>query len=244
MEQQDKPVPFLGRWLHRLKRWPWSRPPEKRAAEEVFTDIYRRNGWRGEASVSGTGSDLVQTERIVAALPALFARHRIRSILDIPCGDFHWMRTVNLEGISYLGADIVPDLIEQNQRYASANVVFRRLNLLQDPLPTVDLILCRDCLVHFSFDDVFQALRSIVASGSSWLLTTTFPARRFNRSILTGQWRPLNLEHEPFRLPPPIELITEGCTEGKGRYRDKALGLWNICELKDRLVVNTGRPGG
>jgi hypothetical protein len=37
--------------------------------------------------------------------------HDVKSLLDIPCGDFHWMRRVNLQGLSYVGADIVRELI-------------------------------------------------------------------------------------------------------------------------------------
>lgn len=145
------------------------------------------------------------------------------------------MRTVNLGGISYLGADIVQKLIERNQQYATDNITFQKLNLLEDPLPQVDLLFCRDCLVHFSYDDIFKALHNIYASGSEFLLTTTFPARPSNLPIATGQWRPLNLEQAPFCLPPPIKMIVEGCTEGKGCFADKSLGLWKMSDLKVRL---------
>lgn len=201
---------------------------------DIFTRIYERNGWRGEESVSGTGSDSQQTRRLIALLPELFREYQIRSILDVPCGDFHWMRHVDLTGIAYLGGDIVEDLIARNQRHVSDTVAFRRIDLLNDPLPNVDLILCRDCLVHFSFESIFQALDNICASDATHVLTTTFPARRRNRAIQTGQFRPLNLERAPFFLPPPLRLLEEGCTEGRGRYGDKSLGLWRIADIRGR----------
>lgn len=211
-------------WAKRL----FQRP---RSAEQVFTDIFRRNRWQGEASVSGKGSDRAQTERIAAALPGLCAELGVRSLLDIPCGDYHWMRDVDLGDIEYLGADLVRELVASNQRHAREGVSFRRLDLLTDPLPCVDLVLCRDCLVHFSFADVSRALRTIAASGSEWLLTTTFPDRPRNEDIATGRWRPLNLEVGPFHLPPPARLLNEGCTEADGRYADKSLGLWRVREI-------------
>jgi hypothetical protein len=112
------------------------------------------------------------------------------------------MRSVNLQGLSYIGADIVRERVAQNQRDAAAGMSFRHMDLLIHPLPKVDLILCRDCLVHFSFADIFKALNNLRASGSRFLLTTTFPTRQENLPIPTGKWRPLNLERAPL-LPSP-----------------------------------------
>jgi hypothetical protein len=97
------------------------------------------------------------------------------------------------------------------------------------------LILCRDCLVHFSFDDIFKALNNLRASGSRFLLTTTFPTRQENQPIPTGKWRPLNLERAPFFLPPPLTILNEGCTENGGEYADKSLGLWQLDDVNRRL---------
>jgi SAM-dependent methyltransferase len=231
-KQVLKRTPLLGARLADLARHYRVRGLKARSAEEIFTDIYYREYCRrGYESASGTGSDLAQTRQIVAALPLLFADHGVRSILDIPCGDFHWMRSVDLRGISYVGADIVRDLIAQNQQYATGDMTFQRMNLLEDPLPKVDLVFCRDCLVHFSVEDVFKALHNIAASGSRLLLTTTFPGRPRNAAIATGEWQPLNLAEDPFRLPPPVTLIAEGCTEVDGQYADKSLGLWKVSEL-------------
>ena len=198
------------------------------AAQDVFTRIFRENQWGCDESRSGSGSDLEQTQVIRAELPQLCRELGIRSILDSPCGDFHWMKEVDLDGVAYTGADIVSELVEQNRRFAGAGVDFRRLNLLTDELPRADLVLCRDCLVHLSFEDIGAALRNIRRSGATWLLTTTFPHAAANEDIATGQWRVLNLQAEPFGFPAPLRMIREGCTSGGGRYEDKSLGLWRV----------------
>jgi SAM-dependent methyltransferase len=238
-----KRTPLLGARLSHLARNYRVRALKARSAEEIFTDIYyheyRRRGYE---SASGTGSDLTQTREIVAALPRLFAEYGVRSVLDVPCGDFHWMRLVDLRGVTYTGADIVRDQIAQNQHYATDGITFRQVNLLEDPLPKADLVFCRDCLVHFSFEDVFRALHNIAASGSDFLLTTTFPGRTRNVPIATGEWQPLNVEQGPFWFPPPITLITEGCTEVDGQYADKALGLWKVSDVAAGLQA--GRATG
>lgn len=237
-------VPGL-RSAYRFVLYPYARARSRQevarlrnsTAEEVFTDIFRGNRWGGIESVSGEGSNLLQTRVVREALPSVLRQFSLHSMLDIPCGDFHWMKHVDLQGVDYTGADIVPDLIARNaQQHEAPQVHFRKLNLLEDKLPEVDLVFCRDCLVHLSFADTFTGLRNICDSGSRYLLTTTFPSRQTNADIVTGMWRTINLEAPPFSLPPPLMLINEECTESDGEFRDKSLGLWKVADIRDCLT--------
>ena len=218
--------------------------------EQIFTHIYRRNWWGGTVSVSGTGSALEQTRVIAQRLPGLLGELGVSSLLDVPCGDFHWMSTVPLDGIHYIGGDIVLPLIEKNREaHQRPGIEFRWMDLLTDTLPRADLIMCRDCLVHFSNADVLRAIRTLGQSGSEYLLTTTFPDRERNEDILTGDWRPLNLEAPPFRFPRPLRLINEECAELDGAYPDKSLGLWRLADFQNVLTgeplpARDHRPGG
>jgi SAM-dependent methyltransferase len=198
-------------------------------SSQIFSTVFRNNFWEGSVSRSGAGSDLVQTTRIRAALPTLLEELGIRSMLDLACGDFYWMRQVNPGTVKYIGADIVEELIAANeQTFGGAMRQFVVKDITKSQLPKVDLIMCRDCLVHLSFNDVEKALQNINRSGAAYLLTTTFVDRETNSPIRTGEWRPLNLERPPFSLPSPLRVINEGCTEGDGRYADKSLGLWRL----------------
>ena len=206
------------------------------APKEIFSTIFHENAWKGTQSVSGKGSDRDQTQSLVTELPKLFSKYGVCSVLDVPCGDFHWMQQVDLSGVRYFGGDIVPDLIAQNEStYACPNIRFACIDLLTDALPEVDLIMCRDCLVHFSFAHIHQALRNIAASPAKFLLTTSFVDRTTNDDILTGRWRPLHLRLAPFNLPAPLDSILEGCTQDEGKYSDKAMCLWSIADLRDSL---------
>jgi hypothetical protein len=139
------------------------------------------------------------------------------------------MKEVDLGEVEYIGADIVEDLIAVNtQAFGDAKRRFVVRDVTKTELPTVDLILCRDCLVHLSVEDIRKALFHINESGATYLLTTTFVDRQSNPRIRTGEWRPINLERPPFCLPPPLRVINEGCTEGDGRYADKCLALWRL----------------
>lgn len=217
---------------HPLRRLVYALRNRGRSPSDVFTDIYRHNRWQGSESRSGEGSSLQQTATLIHQLPRVLQRLGVRSMLDIPCGDFHWMSRVDLIGIHYIGADIVPDLIEANaQKYATHAREFRVIDLCTGPLPTADLVFSRDCMVHLPFGMLAQAIEQIRASGAIYLMATTFPAVKKNRDIVLGDFRPLNLQLHPFCFPPPRELIEEGCTESGGAHADKAMGIWQVSDL-------------
>jgi SAM-dependent methyltransferase len=168
----------------------------------------------------------------------LLRRLNARRLLDVPCGDFNWMRHVDLSGIDYIGGDIVESMIEANrERYESATRKFMRVDLTSGPLPDADVILCRDCLVHFSFANIIAAFRAIKTNGARYLLTTTFLNRQVNKDIVDGDWRPLNLMESPFLLPEPHSVIIEECTEEGGAYADKALAVWRVSDLPTQMAV-------
>ena len=196
-------------------------------AEDRFKHIYETNHWDEAESVSGPGSTLEETEPIRRELPALLAELGASSLLDLPCGDFHWMQHTDLSGVRYIGGDLVGDIIERNRaEYARDGVEFQRLDLVNDSLPAVDVILCRDCIVHLSFADAQAALSNIARSGAGWLLATSFPSVTRNDDIVTGQWRPINLTLPPFNLPEPEQVIGEMCNESE--FADKNLSLWPV----------------
>ena len=124
----------------------------------------------------------------------------------MPCGDFNWMRYVmEASSIQYIGGDIVPDLIKSNnQRYTDKNISFINLDLTKGPLPTADLMLCRDCLFHLSYDDIKRTLEVFLSSSVNYLLTTSSAApegsRLKNSNIITGDMRKLDLFAPPFNL--------------------------------------------
>jgi SAM-dependent methyltransferase len=200
------------------------------SAAEAFRHAYRANLWGGDESPSGPGSALEQTAELTRGLPGLCRRLSIRTLLDLPCGDGHWMSGIALPGVRYTGADLLPEVVARAAA-RRPDREFLALDLTASPLPAADLLLCRDCMVHLSFADNALALENVRRSRITFLLATTFPEEPANRDIVTGDWRPLNLELMPFGFPPPLELLREGCSEQGGRFADKSLGLWRVTDL-------------
>ncbi len=228
---------MLRQLLQRYRAWKYQRTIsqfdfEGKPVAQIFSETYHKRYWKSRESVSGRGSELGQTTQLRIELPRLLRQFGVQSLLDLPCGDFNWMQHVDLKGITYIGADIVPELVAQNNKnFAREGRSFQHLDLLTDSLPKADCMLVRDCLVHLSFAHIEQALANIKKSGTTYLLATTFPNLEANVDIQTGHWRPLNLQTAPIALPTPLYLFNEGCTESDGAFSDKSLGLYRVSDL-------------
>jgi hypothetical protein len=222
-------VPFDSHYYEKLARSGCDSEPE-----HVFRDIHRRHHWSGSDSASGAGASLDQTRELRRLLPALLSELGVATILDLPCGDYGWMRTFELPVDRYIGADLLPEVVEPlAAAFGDDRREFRVLDLTRDPLPPADLLFCRDCLVHLSYAGIRRALGNAVRSAIPYLLTTTFPRGEPNEDIITGDWRVIDLGRAPFRLPAPMRILNEGCTEGGGVFADKSLGLWRTEDLRD-----------
>jgi len=206
------------------------------SAADVFRHHFESNSWGNAESVSGAGSTLQYTENIRKELPALVEELGVRVILDAPCGDFNWFKAVEWKTpVSYLGGDIVEPLIERNQiLYGTEGRRFLHLNIINAPLPSADLWLCRDCLFHLSERDIFLALDNFLHSKIEYLLTSVHGQCELNTDIPSGWFRLLDLRLPPFSLGQPIRLIDDWI-EG---YPVRHLALWRRDDLKDRLGRN------
>lgn len=205
--------------------------------QEIFSHIYNVGMWGhkdeiGDDSVSGGGSRISSTKKIRTILPEIIQKFNIKSMLDIPCGDWHWMRITDLGPIIYYGADIVPDLVLYNQEhYGNTNRIFLHLDLTSEKLPCVDLILCRDCLAHLSLENVLSALKNIKRSGAIYLLVSNFNRGYFNQKINDGEWQPLNLLLPPFNFPQPLLSVDEKVPMGNDLLYNKHLYMWKLADL-------------
>lgn len=201
----------------------------------TFTRIYENNAWRGSESKSGPSSSLRRTSALREALPGLINQYCIATLLDAPCGDFHWMQhVVSNATFKYIGADIVVPLIRRNSAaHASSNTLFVTLDITKDPLPTADLFFCRDCLFHLSYEDIALVFRNFLRSQCSYILTTSHINKRDfnNTNIKTGKWRWFDLFKPPFNLEPNFrELILDG---GGDRY----MYLWVKEDVSPQMEI-------
>ena len=205
--------------------------------QTVFQQIYDQNLWGDTESVSGTGSGTVATKAIRCDLPALLERFGVRSVLDAPCGDFYWMNEIAKSVQNYVGVDIVPSLINRNVTiYGAPTVSFIKADITGDPLPCADLVLCRDCFIHFPTRMIRRTLRNFRATGARYLLMTNDRDAEPYHDIPIGSFRRVNFTHDPFSFPAPI------CSLSEDESDSRQLCLWEFQSLPVKWVGSSLLP--
>lgn len=202
--------------------------------KDVFSDIIKKSKW--SQHVCGPGSTLNFTENLRKELVPLLKRHGIKSVLDLPCGDFSWMsETTILDEVDYIGADIVDDLIHKN-KIKYPNVNFRILDLTKDNLPDVDLLFCRDCLLHLSFSDIDKAFSNIAKSNIKYVLLSNWFGNdaKNTKDIKTGSYRFINFHENPYNFGSSIDSI-EDTIEG---YTYRKMVLWEVDKTIRKYIGN------
>lgn len=203
---------------------------------QAFEHAYRTGVWTSTGeSVSGEGSSLAYTDELRRALPDALRGLGVRTLLDVPCGDWNWMSHVDLPVERYIGGDLLPAIVESNTaRFGNARDEFRVIDLCVDALPAADLLLCRDALVHFSYTDIWRAISNILQADITYLAATTFHTTKKNTDLVTGiHWRYLNLEAAPFSFPPPLLSLREGSIE-------RRLSVWRVGDLRASGLADEG----
>lgn len=215
--------------------------------KDIFSSIYTNYGFGSTESRSGPGSTLEETKHLREKIVKLVDKYEIKSVLDIPCGDFNWMKEIVHNFKHYTGGDIVEDCIKTNESlYGKDDINFINFDLIKDEFPKHDLLLVRDVIGHFPIEDGLQIVKNIINSNCKYLLSTTwynindenYFQLHENRIINYGRFYPVNLMSTPFNFPKPIEIIEEDVfVENYDLGVRKVLALWKIEDLKSVIFL-------
>jgi hypothetical protein len=207
--------------------------------EAAFSKIYARHLWRG-LSLSGPGSDAARTIELRYFLEQFLNEHRIQSVVDLGCGDWSYGRLVDWGRARYLGIDVVPSVIENNQKlFARSTVSFLCIDATCRDLPPAELLIVKEVLQHLPTKDIHSILAKARAypfaifvndmthqvRGSwrqLWRWESVCPT---NTDIKTGGYRLLALREPPFSFP-ATHLFTYR-NEYEGRRWEKEVLLWS-----------------
>lgn len=191
-----------------------------------FGQVYENNLWGDSESVSGEGSrrGAPPVSEAIEVLDRTIRDYRIRSMLDLPCGDFNWMPFVLgiHRKLKYRGFDIVPQLVERNRRrYPSHR--FDVLDATSNVPPRADLIFSKDMINHLTFVDAAKVLKNFKRSRSTYLLLSNNLG--WDNVELPenagGSSRHLDVLAAPFHLPKPL-------------WNSGYLGLWRVSDIDEK----------
>lgn len=174
--------------------------------QDTFSDIYARDEWNGG---SGEGSLAEHNRGYIAFIEKYLRDHRIRTVVDLGCGDWQTSRHIDWGRVRYTGLDLVPSVIAANrERFGSRRIAF---DVLDDEtaVPDADLLILKDVVQHWS-DARVTAFRPVVDRFRHAIITNCIgvPGQERNIDIADGAFRPIDL------LPPPYnwaDLRQEFC---------------------------------
>jgi hypothetical protein len=223
--------------------------------KEIFSGIYDNFGFGSLESRSGPGSTLEETRFLRDRLKDLVKQYEIKSVVDIPCGDFHWMKEIVFSFDSYIGGDIVEQCIKtNNEEYGNKRIKFIDFDLLNDSIPEADLLIVRDIIGHFPLEDGKKIVDNILRSNCKYVLSTTWAKKtetgwtkcnssevdRQNEGVEYGRFYPVNLMDDPFNFPEAEAYLEEDVhVHNFENGNRKVLALWDLQKIKKYLNNNT-----
>jgi hypothetical protein len=189
----------------------------------IFYLIYKTNHWnryqkinKNNILVSGPGSipGSIQTKNIIDNLDSFIKKNNIKSILDMPCGDFSWMQDLIKKNnyINYTGYDIVEDIIfYNNKKYSKNNISFFCKDIVNETnFNNFDLVFIRDFFIHIDYVSINKILDNIKRSKVKFVACSNNNNAINNKDIAVGQHRKINLTIEPFYMNEIFYAFSEG----------------------------------
>lgn len=196
---------------------------------EVFCDIYASKRW-GEPGPerfnSGAGSSVKYSSRYCEAISRFVSEQNIEHVVDLGCGDFRVGRVIASLVPSYIGVDIVPELIEHNNRtFGTDHIRFLCVDITCGALPPANLCLIRQVFQHLSNDEILRSLQ-LCRQYAYLVVSEHVPAERPTRVNVDKPHGPdtrlyqnsgIFLDAPPFSEKP--EVLLESAVDSKSVIR-------------------------
>ncbi len=193
----------------------------------MFGAIYRERRWgRGaDEFSSGSGSHTPAIiDPYVNAVRAFLASRGARPVvIDLGCGDFAASDGLTELARSFVGCDVVPELIERNRRrFVRDGLTFAVLAAVAEPLPPGDVVIVKQVLQHLCNAEIATIVRKL-ARYPTWIVCEHVPAGAFVANVdkpTNGDTRlrrrsGVVLTEPPFRVTPrETRLLCEPRSEG------------------------------
>ena len=208
----------------------------------VFPGLGRGGGGGGVRS--GFGSTLHQTVNVREFLEETIVKRNIEGVIDVPCGDMHWMQHVRALGegrVRYFGGDVSNVVVDEHRkRFVTSGgmMEFDVVDVVDKDLLGVDgvkkimevdgevLLIVRHLMFHLNSAENVKVLERIEALShvkrlhvmlSTYLISNENDEEEYY--LATGH--KINLFARPFCVEDPIEMVSDG-------VRDLWMGVWVV----------------
>jgi hypothetical protein len=163
----------------------------------VFDDIYKGDAW-GFGSGHGSLPSVTKTYR--KFIEDFIRENDIKKVVDYGCGDWQFSRLINWGEATYTGLDIVDSVVQRNTtNYGSDSISFQTIKPGESKLPKGDLLISKDVLQHLAEAEIQAFIRDVLPRYKFALITNcVIPVETLNASIVSGEFRPLDLRKKPF----------------------------------------------
>jgi len=147
--------------------------------QQVFSEIYETRLWgvdEAERFCSGSGSRGHIAKEYATFVRSFIKEHHIQSVADLGCGDFVIGSQIAEVVDTYIGVDVVPELIEYLKiKYRLRGAEFRCANIVEDELPSAQLCLVRQVFQHLSNQQIVKVAAKLTKY-QYVLVTEHYPA--------------------------------------------------------------------
>ena len=153
---------------------------------EVFEKIYNENQWNKKSNVmnSGPGShDHMLVDPYINFVRSFLKVKKNLKVIDLGCGDFNIGSKIFDLSLSYIGIDIVQNLVEYNKKiYRDEKLNFQCLDFIEQEIPNGDCVILRQVLQHLDNKAILKILKKIT-NFKYLILTEHIPKGEFKSNI-------------------------------------------------------------
>lgn len=191
-----------------------------RSVEQVFTEVYAKGAWgKTQTYDSGSGTRGLAREPYISLIRELIDETGARRAVDIGCGDFSIASGFVDALDSYVGVDVVSELIERNRvEFGSPSVRFMALDAAVSELPDGNICFIRQVLQHLSNAEISAILKR---------------CSKFPTVVVTEHWPAPNRQRHPNRDKPHGGDIRLDF----GSWVDISVEPFSCAPTSERLVV-------
>jgi len=167
-----------------------------RSNAEVFDGIYKNHRWgtnpdASDGISSGSGSFAQNTRSYEDLVYAYAAKHGIRTIVDVGCGDFQVSKRILNRlpaSVDYTGLDVAQVVVDRNNAlFGNERTRFVQHDAALENVPPADLVLIREVMQHLPNADIKKMLANLdPASHILATNTVAIRARKINMDLPPG----------------------------------------------------------